>query len=106
MGDGNLRLGVVYRCSKWQDCSLRQQFGGKRCFFMGRYCDSLVLEMEPEGKEMEVVARPRQWGTSLGIVIPKRTVDRLGIQPGDELRLLIKRTRSHTSMPIRMDGND
>jgi hypothetical protein len=73
---------------------------------MGRYCEHIVLETEPAGKEMEVVARPRQWGTSLGIVVPKRTVDRLGIRPGDELRLLIRKTRGVASMPVLVNGSD
>jgi len=73
---------------------------------MGRTCDFLVMDTEPAGKEMEVVARPRLWGSSLGVTIPKRTVDRLGIKPGDELRLLVRKTRGVASMPIAADGSD
>jgi len=67
---------------------------------MGRPCEHLISDFQPEGKEVECIVRGRIWGTSIGIVIPKRTVDRLMIKPGDELRLMVRKLRNVTSMPI------
>lgn len=100
-----MRFEPTFRCSRWKDCSLRVQFGGRRCFFMNRFCEHLMVDFEPAGREMEVVARPRMWGSSLGVTIPKRTVDRLGIKPGDELRLLVRKVRALASMPVS-SGDD
>lgn len=101
-----MRFEETIRCANWKNCTLRQQFGGKKCYFMGRFCEHLVFDFEPAGREMEVVARPRLWGSSLGVTIPKRTVDRLGIKPGDELRLLVQKMRSIASMPVTANGDD
>lgn len=69
-----------------------------RCIHMGRVCEHLNPDMLPLGKELEFVTHARKWGTSVGIVVQKRAVDRLGIGPGDEVRVLIRRTRSLASM--------
>jgi len=56
----------------------------------------------PVGKELEVVVRSCRWGGSLGVRIPRRTVERLGIRAGDELRLLVCKVRGLASMPIEV----
>lgn len=94
-----MRFDIEWRCSNFVNCKIRQQFGGRRCFFQGRLCEYMVPTAIPQGSEMEVVVRPRTWGTSLGVVIPKRTCDRLGIHAGDELRVLVQRLRGVASMP-------
>ena len=72
---------------------------------MGRRCEHLKANYNPVGREIEVTAISRVWGTSLGIVIPKRTVERLDLHPGDEIRLLVSRQsdidarRHRASMP-------
>jgi molybdopterin-binding protein len=34
---------------------------------------------------MEIVVKAKKWGSSLGIVIPKKAVDELGLEEGREL---------------------
>ncbi len=40
---------------------------------------------------IEVETQLREWGRSLGVVIPKETVVREGLMPGDTLELLIRK---------------
>ncbi|MAG16146.1 hypothetical protein CMO88_03730 [Candidatus Woesearchaeota archaeon] len=39
---------------------------------------------------MEVVAKAKKWGSSLGVVIPKDFVDRLGIRAEDKVIIDLK----------------
>ena len=46
--------------------------------------------------KMEAVhARVRNWGRSLGIVIPKETANKEGIKDGDNVEILIKKEREN-----------
>ena len=40
---------------------------------------------------MEIVARAKKWGSSLGVIIPKDAVDYLGIREDDTVRLKISK---------------
>ncbi|MBI2574364.1 AbrB/MazE/SpoVT family DNA-binding domain-containing protein [Candidatus Woesearchaeota archaeon] len=42
---------------------------------------------------MEVVAKIKRWGNSLGVVIPKELTDDIGIHENDQIRLSISRAR-------------
>lgn len=69
-----------------------------RCIHLGRVCEHLNPEMVPLGRELEFMTIARKWGTSVGLVVQKRAVTRLGINPGDEIRVLIRKTRNLASM--------
>jgi hypothetical protein len=92
-----MRLEPEYRCANWKDCQTRQQFACTRCDWEGRRCPHLKTTFQPSGQELEVIMRLRRWGTSLGMVIPKRTTERLNLHDGDEIRVLISKSLSLAS---------
>lgn len=65
----------------------------------GRICEYLIWELNPIGKEYDAIVRARKWGNGVGIVIPARTVQRLDIKPGEELRVYIRKTQVASAVP-------
>lgn len=94
-----MRLEPEYRCANWKDCQTRQQFAQTRCEWDGRRCPHLKISFQAAGTELEIVTKLRRWGTSVGMVVPRRTVDRLNLACGDEIRVLISKSRSVASQP-------
>jgi len=43
---------------------------------------------------VEVTAQVRAWGRSVGVVIPKQTVMKTHLKPGDEVKLLILKKKN------------
>jgi antitoxin component of MazEF toxin-antitoxin module len=95
-----MRLEPEYRCANWKDCQTRQLYACQRCDWDGRRCPHLKITFQQAGAELEILTKLRSWGTSLGMVIPKRTVDRLNLRKGDEIRVLISKSRSVASQPV------
>lgn len=45
---------------------------------------------------MVIKTKARSWGNSVGIVIPKKEAEKIGIKPGEELTVDIKKQRIET----------
>ncbi len=43
---------------------------------------------------MKATAKVREWGSSLGLVVPSEAVKKEGLKPGDEVTIEIKKSRS------------
>ena len=46
---------------------------------------------------METICKPRKWGNSLGIIIPKEVVDAEGIKEGKEIVVNIRKNKVNLS---------
>ena len=40
---------------------------------------------------MEIIAKAKKWGSSMGVIIPKDAVDSLGIREDDSIRMKISK---------------
>ncbi len=46
---------------------------------------------------MEVVCKPRRWGNSLGITIPKEIIDKEKIKEGEEVIVNVRKKKTNLS---------
>ncbi len=46
------------------------------------------------GDDMELIVKPRQWGNSLGITLPKKVIEQEKISIGDELVIEVKKRKN------------
>lgn len=53
---------------------------------------------------MEVEAKPKKWGNSIGIIIPKEVVETENITLDDELVLHIEKKRSKKKKKLMKEG--
>ena len=53
---------------------------------------------------MEVIAKPKKWGNSLGIIIPKEVIETEGITMKDELVLFIEKRNNREKKALLKEG--
>ena len=53
---------------------------------------------------MEVTAKPKKWGNSIGIIIPKEVVDLEKIAEGDELIVHIEKKKDRERAKLMKEG--
>lgn len=53
---------------------------------------------------MEVVAKPKKWGNSIGIIIPKEIIERDKITLDDELILRIEKKKDKEKARLMKEG--
>ena len=53
---------------------------------------------------MEVVAKPKKWGNSIGIIIPKEIVEKEKITMKDELILHIEKRKDREKTKLMREG--
>ena len=53
---------------------------------------------------MEVVARPKKWGNSIGIIIPKEILEKEKITMKDELILHIEKRKDREKAKLMKEG--
>ncbi len=54
--------------------------------------------------DIEVVAKPKKWGNSIGIIIPKEIVDSEKITPKDELIVRIEKKSDREKIKLMKEG--
>ena len=40
---------------------------------------------------MEIETKTRKWGSSIGVILPKKVVDEIGIKPNEIIRIEVKK---------------
>lgn len=53
---------------------------------------------------MEIVAKPKKWGNSMGVIIPKEIVEKEKITMKDELILHIEKKKNKEKARLMKDG--
>ncbi len=53
---------------------------------------------------MEVVAKPKKWGNSIGVIIPKEIIEKEKITIKDELVLHIEKKRDREKTALMKEG--
>lgn len=53
---------------------------------------------------METVAKPKKWGNSIGVIIPKEIIEQQNITLGDELVLHIEKKKDKEKAKLMKEG--